>query len=167
MHSGEVSLAAKYTFQKMLDKIDKSILKMLQEDAHITNREISLKLHLTTTPIHERIKRLEKEGYIKKYVALLDKEKLEKGLTVFCNVSLKQHTSENGKKLVKEIQSIPEVVECYNIAGDYDFLLKILVKDMPAYQKFVLGVLGTLKSIGSVKSIFVMGEIKQTTGIPF
>lgn len=151
----------------MIDAIDKDILRMLQEDAQITNREISLKLHLTTTPVHERIKRLEKDGYIEKYVALLDKEKLEKGLTVFCNVSLKQHTNENGKKLVKEIQSIPEVVECYNIAGDYDFLLKILVKDMPAYQKFVLGVLGTLKSIGSVKSIFVMGEIKHTTSVPF
>lgn len=151
----------------MLDAIDKEILKMLQEDAHITHREISLKLNLTTTPIHERIKRLEKDGYIKKYVALLDKEKLDKGLIVFCNVSLKQHTNVNGRKLVTEIQSIPEVVECYNIAGDYDFLLKILVKDMPAYQKFVLGVLGTLKSIGSVKSIFVMGEIKHSTAVPF
>lgn len=151
----------------MLDAIDKEILKMLQEDAHITHREISLKLNLTTTPIHERIKRLEKDGYIKKYVALLDKEKLDKGLIVFCNVSLKQHTNVNGRKLVTEIQSIPEVVECYNIAGDYDFLLKILVKDMPAYQKFVLGVLGTLKSIGSVKSIFVMGEIKHSTVVPF
>lgn len=151
----------------MIDSIDKDILRMLQEDAHITNREISLKLHLTTTPVHERIKRLEKDGYIKKYVAILDKEKLEKGLIVFCNVSLKQHTNENGKKFVQEIQSIPEVVECYNIAGDYDFLLKILVKDMPAYQKFVLDVLGTLKSIGSVKSVFVMGEIKHSTSVPF
>ncbi|MEO5650000.1 MAG: Lrp/AsnC family transcriptional regulator [Ginsengibacter sp.] len=151
----------------MPDNIDRDILKMLQEDAHITNREISLHLHLTTTPVHERIKRLEKEGYIKKYVALLDKEKLDKGLVVFCNVSLKQHTYENGKKFVAEIQSLPEVVECYNIAGDYDFLLKILVKDMPAYQTFVLGGLGSLKSIGSVKSIFVMGEIKHTTSIPF
>lgn len=151
----------------MPDAIDTDILKMLQEDAHITNREISLKLHLTTTPVHERIKRMEKEGYIKKYVAILDKEKLDRGLTVFCNVSLKQHTKENGKKFVSEIQSLPEVVECYNIAGDYDFLLKILVKDMPAYQKFVLGGLGSLKSVGSVKSIFVMGEIKYSTSIPF
>ena len=148
----------------MPDTIDRDILKMLQEDAHLTNREISLKLHLTTTPVHERIKRLEKGGYIKKYVALLDKEKLDRGLTVFCNVSLKQHTNE---KFVAEIQSLPEVVECYNIAGDYDFLLKILVKDMPAYQTFVLSGLGSLKSIGSVKSIFVMGEIKHSTAIPF
>lgn len=150
----------------MLDALDIQILKMLQENAHITNREISLKLHLTSTPIHERIKRMERDGYIKKYVAILDKEKLEKGLTVFCNVSLKQHTNENGKKFVGEIQLLPEVVECFNIAGDYDFLLKIVVKDMPAYQKFVLGGLGSLKSIGSVKSIFVMGEIKHTTAVP-
>ena len=151
----------------MPDKIDSEILRMLQEDAQVTTKDISLKLHLTTTPVHERIKRLEKDGYIKKYVAILEKEKLDRGLTVFCNVSLKQHTNENGKKFVQEIQSIPEVVECYNIAGDYDFLLKILVKDMPAYQQFVLGELGSLKSIGSVKSVFVMGEIKHTTSVPF
>ena len=77
----------------MLDKIDSEILRMLQKDAQMTTRDISLKLHLTTTPVHERIKRLEKDGYIQKYVAILDKQKLERDLTVFCNVSLKQHTN--------------------------------------------------------------------------
>ena len=88
-------------------------------------------------------------------------------MIVFCNGSLKRHANENGKKFVPEIQSLPEVVERYNIAGDYDFLLKILVKDRPDYQKFVPGGLGTLKSIGSVKSVFVMGEIRPGTSIPF
>ena len=151
----------------MLDAVDTEILRLLQEDAHATTKELAQKLHLTTTPIHERIKRLEKDGYIKKYMAVLDKEKLGMGLIVFCNISLKQHTSEIGHQFVKEIMSLDEVVECYNISGDYDFLLKVLVKDMPGYQQFVMNRLGSLKSIGSVKSIFVMGEIKQTLGVPF
>lgn len=150
----------------MLDNIDLDILRLMQEDAKITTKELSLKLHLTTTPIHERIKRLEKEGYIQKYVAILDKQKLKRGLIVFCNISLKQHTSEIGNQFVHDIASLEEVVECHNISGDYDFLLKVLVEDMPGYQQFVMNRLGSLENIGSVKSIFVMGEIKNTWAIP-
>ena len=151
----------------MLDTVDTEILRLLQENAHATTKELARQLHLTTTPVHERIKRLEKEGYIKKYMAILSKEKLGKGLVVFCNISLKQHTSEIGHQFVSEIMLLDEVVECYNISGDYDFLLKVLVKDMPDYQHFVMNRLGSLKSIGSVKSIFVMGEIKHNMGVPF
>jgi len=97
---------------------------------------------------------------------LLNKEKLKKGLVVFCNVSLKQHTREIGKKFVKEIISLPEVVECYNISGEYDFMLKILVEDMPRYQEFVMNRLGSIENIGSAHSIFVMGEIKNSTSLP-
>src|ERR1700743_2577994 len=128
----------------MIDAIDIDILRILQENANATTKEISLKLHLTTTPIHERIKRLVKDGYIKKYVAILNKEKLNKGLTVFCNISLKQHTSKIGHEFVAEIGLLEEVVECYNISGDYDFLLKVLVADMPGYQQFVMNRLGSL-----------------------
>lgn len=85
-------------------------------------------LHLTATPVHERIKKLEKEGYIKKYLAILDNQKLNKGLVVFCNVSLKQHEKDIGRKFVKDILSLHEVTECYNVSGDYDFLLKVMVK---------------------------------------
>ena len=150
----------------MPDAIDTEILKMLQQNAHTTTKELAQRLHLTTTPIHERIKRLEKEGYIKKYMAVLDREKLGKGLVVFCNISLKEHNSEIGRQFVTDINLLDEVVECYNISGDYDFLLKVLVQDMPGYQQFVMNRLGALKSIGSVKSIFVMGEIKHTLGVP-
>ena len=149
-----------------LDAIDIEILKQLQENAHITTKELSQKLHLTITPIHERVKRLEKDGYITKYMAVLNKKKLNKGLIVFCNISLKQHSSEIGKNFVEEIILLDEVVECYNISGDYDFLLKVIVEDMSAYQKFVMHSLGSLKSIGSVKSIFVMDEIKNTLAVP-
>ena len=150
----------------MLDNIDIEILKILQTDANTTTRELSQRLHLTTTPIHERIKRLEKDGYIQKYVAILNKQKLKRGLIVFCNISLKQHTSDIGNQFVKDITSLEEVVECHNISGDYDFLLKVLVEDMPGYQKFVMNRLGSLENIGSVKSIFVMGEIKNTWAVP-
>jgi Lrp/AsnC family transcriptional regulator, leucine-responsive regulatory protein len=149
-----------------LDKTDIALLKQLQEDSLQTTKELANKLHLTSTPVHERIKKLEKEGFIKKYVAILNNHKLNKGLVVFCNVSLKQHEKEIGKKFVKDILSLYEVTECYNVSGDYDFMLKIMVKDMPEYQNFIMNRLGSIPNIGNTHSVFVMGEIKNTTSLP-
>jgi Lrp/AsnC family leucine-responsive transcriptional regulator len=149
-----------------LDKTDITLLNLLQENSLLTTRELAQKLHLTSTPVHERIKRLEREGYIKKYVALLDPQKLNKGLTVFCYVSLKQHEKAIGHKFVKDVLSLKEVTECYNVSGEYDFMLKILVKDMPEYQNFIFNQLGAIENIGNTQSMFVMGEIKHTTALP-
>src|SRR6185437_14738568 len=149
-----------------LDKTDIALLKQLQENSTQTTKELAHKLHLTPTPVHERIKKLEKEGYVKKYVALLNPEKLNKGLVVFCNVSLRQHEKEIGKKFVKDILSLPEVTECYNVSGDYDFMLKVMVKDMPEYQNFIMNRLGSIPNIGNTHSVFVMGEIKNSTCLP-
>tara|TARA_R110000822_G_scaffold41272_8_gene112175 strand:+ start:11300 stop:11761 length:462 start_codon:yes stop_codon:yes gene_type:complete len=149
-----------------LDKIDLQILKLLQNNSNLTTKDLANKVNLSTTPVFERIKRLEKNGYIKKYVAVLDAEKLDKGLTVFCNITLKQHTREIGNKFVKDIVAIKEVTECYNVSGDYDFLLKVMVKDMKHYQDFVLNHLGSIKNIGSAHSTFVMGDIKNTYSVP-
>jgi Lrp/AsnC family transcriptional regulator, leucine-responsive regulatory protein len=149
-----------------LDKTDLQILRILQEDARKTTKEIAAVLDLTPTPVYERIKKLEKAGYIKNYVALLDKQKLKKGLVVFCNVSLKQHAREIGHKFVKDIIALREVVECYNISGEYDFMLKIVVEDMATYQNFIMNKLASIENIGSTHSIFVMGEIKHTTRVP-
>ena len=149
-----------------LDNIDIQILKLLQNNSNLTTKDLANKVNLSTTPVFERIKRLEKNGYIKKYVAVLDAEKLDKGLTVFCNITLKQHTREIGNKFVKDILEIKEVTECYNVSGDYDFLLKVMVKDMKHYQDFVLNHLGSIKNIGSAHSTFVMGEIKNTYSVP-
>ena len=149
-----------------LDKIDIQILKLLQNNSNLTTKDLANKVNLSTTPVFERIKRLEKNGFIKKYVAVLDAEKLEKGLTVFCNITLKQHTREIGNKFVKDILEIKEVTECYNVSGDYDFLLKVMVKDMKHYQDFVLNHLGSIKNIGSAHSTFVMGDIKNTYSVP-
>tara|TARA_R110002050_G_scaffold26056_4_gene69067 strand:- start:475 stop:936 length:462 start_codon:yes stop_codon:yes gene_type:complete len=149
-----------------LDNIDIQILKLLQNNSNLTTKDLANKVNLSTTPVFERIKRLEKNGYIKKYVAVLDAEKLDKGLTVFCNITLKQHTREIGNKFVKDIVAIKEVTECYNVSGDYDFLLKVMVKDMKHYQDFVLNHLGSIKNIGSAHSTFVMGDIKNTYAVP-
>lgn len=146
-----------------LDNIDLQILKQLQKNAHINTKELASMLFLTVTPVYERIKRLERDGYITKYVALLDKKKLKKGMTVFCNVRLKEHARNVGSNFVKDIVALPEIIECFNIAGDYDFMLKILVEDMPSYQDFVMNKLSTIENVGNTQSVFVMGEIKNST----
>src|SRR5437588_6034878 len=111
--------------QSSLDSMDLSILKLLQENARITVKEISDKIHLSTTPVHERIKRMEEAGVIKQYATLVNHTKVKKGLMVICYVSLKQHNKTAGAKFIKMIQEMNEVVECYNISGEFDFMLKV------------------------------------------
>ncbi|MDO6801065.1 Lrp/AsnC family transcriptional regulator [Wenyingzhuangia sp. 1_MG-2023] len=148
------------------DSIDLLLLKQLQKNARITIKELANITNLSNTPVHERVKKLEKNGYITKHVALLDRNLLGKKLIVFCNIKLKEHTMEIGKQFVKDITSLKQVTECYNISGDFDFLLKVMVNDMEAYQDFVLNHLGSVKNVGSAHSTFVMGEIKNSTEIP-
>ncbi len=161
-----MSIKTEKTTTGFLDKTDLAILKILQEDSSLTNKEVAARVNLSPTPVFERIKRLEKSGIIKKYAAILDAAKLNKELMIFCNVRLKQHTKELGSQFMEAILAIDEVTECYNISGDYDFILKIYVKNMKHYQDFVLNKLGNIDGIGSLQSLFVMGEIKQTYAIP-
>lgn len=148
-----------------LDATDLQILKTLQKNAKLTTKELAEAVHLTTTPVFERQKRLEKQGYIKKYVAVLDPEKLGQGLQVFCKVKLKQINREIAEAFTRRIMRIPEVTECYNTSGAYDYLLKVRARDMKQYQDFVLTKLGDIESVGSIESTFVMSEIKQNYGI--
>ena len=150
----------------MLDEIDIKLLKRLQNNSNITTKELASHVNLSATPVFERIKKLEKEGYIKKYVAILDADKMNRSLIAFCNVTLKEHTKAIGNKFVQDIKSLKEVTECYNTSGDYDFLLKVMVKDMKHYQDFVLNSLGSIENIGSTHTAFVMGEIKHSYQIP-
>jgi Lrp/AsnC family leucine-responsive transcriptional regulator len=143
------------------DNTDRDILKYLQEDAKLTTKELAGRLNLSPTPVYERVKRLENEGIITKYVAVVDREKVGKGLMVLCNIRLKEHEQKAGSKFVKQIIELPEVVECLNISGDYDFLIKVVVSDMREYQSFIMNKLASLENIGSTQSIFVMGEIKN------
>lgn len=149
-----------------IDEVDIRILGQLQENAKLTNKELASAIHLSPTPTFERVKRLERDGYIKKYTAVLDAEKLECGFVAFCFLKMKQHSYDNGIKIMEAVQRIPEIAECYNISGEYDFLLKIHAKDMKSYQRFILKILGDLDCIGSLSSSFVLGEVKNSHSLP-
>ena len=150
------------TISPTLDQKDLAILKLLQQNARITVKEISDKVHLSTTPVHERIKRMEETGVIKQYATLVDHAKVKKNLMVICYVSLKQHNKTAGAKFIKAIHEMNEVIECYNISGEFDFMLKVVVENMDAYYDFHVNKLSEVENIGNVQSAFVMGIIKQT-----
>lgn len=149
-----------------LDKVDCSILELLQEDSVQTTKELAAKLKLTTTPVFERVKRLEREGYIENYTAQLNRKKIGLSMLVFCDVSLKEHNRDYLLQFEQEIATIPEVIECHHVAGDYDYLLKIVARDIDGYKDFVNNKLATLENIGRVQSHFVMTEVKNTTTVP-
>ncbi|MBT8318907.1 MAG: Lrp/AsnC family transcriptional regulator [Gramella sp.] len=146
-----------------IDELDKKILKHLQEDSKKTNKEISNDLGLSVTAVYERIRKMEKSGVIKQYVALLDPEKIEKGFMVLCQIKLIQHKKNFLNQFEKEVTSLPEVIECFHVSGDFDYILKVLVKDMDAYREFLVTKLTTLDHIGSTKSIFTINNVKQST----
>ncbi len=150
-----------------LDKVDLQILRTLQGNARLTTKELAAQVSLSSTPVFERLKRLENNGYIKKYIAVLDAEKLNQGFVVFCNVKLKRMNRDIAMDFAKVIQDIPEVTECYNISGSFDYLLKIHAPNMKYYQEFIINVLGTIDSLGSIESTFVMDEVKHDYGIHF
>ena len=146
----------------LLDSKDLAILSLLQTNARITVKEISEKMHLSATPVHERIKRMEANGVIKQYATLVDHTKVNKNLIVICYVSLKEHNKNAGNKFIKTIQALNEVTECYNISGEFDFMLKVICEDMNTYYDFHVNKLSQIENMGHVQSIFVMGVIKQT-----
>ena len=137
----------------LLDETDIEILHSLQKDAKINAKELSEKLHISKTPIYERIKRLENEGYIKGYVALVDNKKIGLPLIIFCNVSLAVHDDEH----------IEQIMECYSTGGIYDFFVKVVLKDLDAYNQFVFEKLTKVHGIVKMQSSFVLNEIKNTT----
>ena len=150
------------TTQVTLDQKDISILKLLQSNARITVKEISDKVNLSTTPVYERIKWMEETGVIRQYATLIDPAKLNRRLMVIVYVSLKQHNKIAGSKFVKAINEMNQVLECYSISGEFDFMLKIMVEDMDAYYNFHVNRLSELENIGNVQSVFVMGVVKET-----
>ncbi|WP_418511549.1 Lrp/AsnC family transcriptional regulator [Corallibacter sp.] len=149
----------------IFDDIDKKLLHLLQQDSKQTNKELSLKLNLSVTAVYERIKKLEREGVINKYVALIKKEKIDKSFIVFCHIKLIQHSHEYVVKFEKDVANLEEVVECFHISGDYDYLLKVIVSDMEAFREFMVNKLTSINHIGSTHSMFVINEVKHTTAI--
>lgn len=148
-----------------LDIIDKKLINLLQYDCKQTTKQLSLHLNLSVTAVYERIKKLEKENIIKQYVALINKNKIEKSFLVFCHLKLLQHSKEFISTFEKEITQLQEVSECFHVSGDYDYILKIYVKDMQEYREFMVTKLTAIKHIGSTHSIFTIGEVKNTTAI--
>ena len=151
---------------EVLDRTDILILRELQKDAKLTTKELAAKVNLSPSPTFERQKRLEREGYIQRYVAVVDPIKVGNGIMVLCNVRLKHHSKEFSRQFTSVIAGIDEVVECFNTTGEYDYMLKIYARDMRHYQEFILGTLGDLDCIGSLHSIFVIGEVKNTLAVP-
>lgn len=149
-----------------IDETDVKILKALQENGKLTTKELADRAHLSPTPTFERQKRLEREGYIQKYVALVDSHKVGNSVVLWCNIRLKQHTHDYIQEFMDAVQTIDEITDCYNTSGDFDFLIKIHVRDMKAYQDFMLNTLGKMHCLGSLNSVFVIGEIKHTTSVP-
>lgn len=145
-----------------LDDKDQAILRLLQKNARITVKELAETVHLSTTPVHERIKRLEESGVIKQYATLVDHTKIKKSLMAICYVSLKEHSKKAGAKFIAAINEMNEVIECYNISGEFDFMLKVVVENMDAYYDFHVNKLSQVDNMGHLQSIFVMGIIKQT-----
>ena len=149
-----------------LDETDRKILRILQRNSDLTVKELAAKLHLSTSPTFERQKRLERDGYIERYMAVLNPRKVGNGIMVLCNIRLKQHSQELIQEFMNVVQNLEEITECYNTSGDYDFLIKVYAHDMKSYQQFMLNTLGTINCIGSLHSIFVIDETKNTHGVP-
>ncbi len=157
-------MAKEYQTAEMpvVDKMDLQILKLLQQNARITIKEISEKVHLSTTPVHERIRRMEANGVIKQYATIVNGALVKKGLMTICYVSIKQHSKAAGALFIKAVLEMEEVVECLTISGEFDFMLKVVSENMDAYYNFHVNKLGELDNIANVQSVFVMGVVKQT-----
>ena len=149
-----------------LDAIDIQILRILQDNSRLTTKELAQQIHLSVTPTYERQRRLERMGYIKGYVAVLDANKMERGFMVFCNVSMKQINKQIANNFCVTVGTWNEVTECYNISGDGDYLLKVCVSSMQKYQQFILDKLGDFPYISQVRPFFVMDTLKLTYGFP-
>lgn len=152
--------------KESLDSIDLTLLQILQENCRFTNKELAAAVNLSPTPVYERVRRLENLGYIKKYVAVLDPEKLNLGFEVYCNVRLSRQSARGAEDFLNYIRDLHEVTECYCIAGSFDYLLKIHAPDMQHYRSFVVETLGKIDSITQLESTFVMSVEKRTVDLP-
>lgn len=146
-----------------MDAVDKKILMLLQKNAKQNTKEIADKIGLTVSPTFERIKKLEQQNYIKGYVALLNEEKINKAIKVYCHITLATHSRELIDNFKNSVAHLPEIMSCQHLSGNYDFLLKVAVSDMVQYQQFVLDKLSVIKGISNVQSSFVLEEIKNDT----
>lgn len=148
-----------------MDSVDIKILEFLQKDAKLSAKEMAAKLNLTPTPIYERIKKLENQGIIKAYVALLEPSKVNKGLTVFLNITIKEHHMDYRKAFIDDMKRLTDITELYHTSGLYDFLAKVRFSNIQDYKNFLINDLTSIKNIGNIDSQIVLDELKTTTKI--
>ncbi len=149
-----------------LDKTDRSILNLLQHNARLTIQEIGQKINLSKTPVHERIKRLEREGVIAQYVTILDRKKLGNLLMVYCQVTLDRQTRDAFAAFDAAVHDLPDVLECNRVSGTFDYLLKIVSRDMETYNRFYQERLSVIPGTLHISSFFVMADVKNSTVVP-
>ena len=150
----------------ILDKTDRKILSLLQTNARLTIQEIGHQINLSKTPVHERIKRLERTGVIERYVTILDKKKLGNLLMVYCQVTLDRQTRDTFADFDRAVRELPEVLECNRVSGTFDYLLKIVSRDMDTYNRFHQEQLSVIPGILHISSFFVMAQVKNSTVVP-
>jgi Lrp/AsnC family leucine-responsive transcriptional regulator len=146
-----------------LDQTDMGILQLLQQDARLTHKELAHRLHKSVTPIHIRVRRLQEQGYIKRYTAILDAAKIGRGMIAYTQVQIKEHSQERLMAFQQEVVKINEVMECYHMTGAFDFLLRIAISDMNEYNDVLMNKLSKLPDVGMMQSFFVMSETKNET----
>ncbi len=149
----------------MLDKINKKILSILQDDGSITNSDLAGEVGLAPATTLERVKKLEKQGYIRRYTAIVEPEKVGKGIIAFVSLTVKQHSVESIKEFKANIVDLPEVLSCYRIAGDKDYLLKIVCKDIKSFEAFSTERLAAVPGIARLSTTFVLSTVKEETKI--
>lgn len=154
------------TTPSKLDKSDLDILRVLQQEAKLTIKELSQRVSLSSTPTYERVKRLEREGYIKQYCAILDSDRFDRGFVVFCNITLRTMNKQVASQWQEAVQEWDEVAECFNTSGDHDYMLRVCVSSMNAYRQFILDKVGTFPHVAHIQSVFVLQTLKQVHGIP-
>jgi len=150
----------------LLDEIDVQILAILQADGRITNADLSKRVGLSPPSVLQRVRTLEKMGLIRGYHAILDHERLGLKLTAFAQISLSLHQEQPIERFRKQIAAIPEVLECYHVSGEFDFLLKIVVRDIRAYEALIREKITKIRGIRQIKTDFVLGVNKHTTQVP-
>ncbi len=151
--------------QQTLDQVDLDILRALQADARLTTRQLAAKVHRSPTPVFERLRRLESQGFIRHYSAILDADKLGRGFMVICQVKLRMINRDIASSFVNYVKDLPEVSECYHVSGSFDYILKVRAASMAEYRDFLLNKLGAVDSVGTIESAFVMTEIKNNPSI--
>ncbi|WP_027210735.1 Lrp/AsnC family transcriptional regulator [Burkholderia sp. WSM2232] len=151
---------------RKLDRIDIAILNELQQNARITNAELARAVNLSTTPCFNRVRALEKLGLIKQQVTLLNPEPLGLRINVFIQVSLEKQVTLALRRFEEAIDKRPEVMECYLMSGDADYLLRVVVPDMPSLERFILEQLTTIPGVANIRSSFALKQVRYRTALP-